>query len=259
MAFSQLGEVRSLLPDGVHMMALTATATKDTQIAVCKKLGMLHPAVISQVPNRPNIMYQVKSEPGSIEEAFEPLVEEIRSNRANCDRIIIYCRTYDTCSMIYMFLKSRLGPDITDPVGAVDLARFQLVDMFCACTTTSVKESILSSFCSSCSKLRVVVATVAFGMGLDCPNVRRVIHWGPAGYIEQYVQETGRAGRDGLDSYAILYFTHLPGIAVEESMKMYTEKCRRRFLLDYFYPDNLDITCSSNCCDIFALSTSRFV
>ena len=51
MAFSQLGEVRSLLPDGVHMMALTATATKDTQIAVCKKL---HPAVISQVPNRPN-------------------------------------------------------------------------------------------------------------------------------------------------------------------------------------------------------------
>ena len=48
MAFTQLGEVRSLLPDGVHMMALTATATKDTQIAVCKKL------VISQVPNRPN-------------------------------------------------------------------------------------------------------------------------------------------------------------------------------------------------------------
>ncbi len=53
------------------------------------------------------------------------------------------------------------------------------------------------------------MATVAFGMGLDCPNVRRIIHWGPSTDVEQYVQETGRAGRDGLPVVAILYLADL--------------------------------------------------
>ena len=70
--------------------------------------------------------------------------------------------------------------------------------MFTACTILSVKDAILESFCKSDGILRVVIVTVAFGMGLDCPNVRRVMHWGPSSDIEQYVQETGRGGRDGL-------------------------------------------------------------
>ena len=124
--------------------------------------------------------------------------------------------------MIYLFLKSRHGAEITEPIGAVDFARFRLVDMFTACTTATVKRTILELFCKSDSNLRIIVATVAFGMGLDCPNVRSVIiHWGPSGDIEQYLQETGRAGRDGLPAEAVLYNVGLHGIAIEESMKVY--------------------------------------
>ena len=91
-------------------------------------------------------------------------------------------------------------------MGAPDLARFRTVDMFCKCTDVSVKESIISSFCDPTSLLRVVMATIAFGMGLDSQCVRQVIHWGPSSQLEDYVQETGRGGRDGGLSLAILYF-----------------------------------------------------
>ena len=98
---------------------------------------------------------------------------------------------------------------------------FRLVDMFTACTRPAVKEKILKSFCELGSILHVVVATVAFGMGLDCPNIRRIIYWGPANDIEQYLQETARAGRDGLPSVATLHTVDLVSHKIEESMKEY--------------------------------------
>ena len=93
---------------------------------------------------------------------------------------------------------------MTEPIGIRDLAKFRLEDMFTACTTASVKERILQSFGSPSSILRVVVATIAFGVGLDCPSVRRDIHWGPSADIEQYLQESGHAGRDGLPQVQLL-------------------------------------------------------
>ncbi len=74
-------------------------------------------------------------------------------------------------------------------------------------------------------------------MGLDCPNVRRVIHWGPSSDLEQYVQETGRAGRDDLPSVAVLYVADMKSHQSEESMKDYyknKDKCRRKLLLGLF-------------------------
>ncbi len=71
--------------------------------------------------------------------------------------------------------------------------------MFLSCTDPVVKEEIIQSFtCTKESRLRIVVATVAFGMGIDCHDVREVIHLGAPNVLESYVQETGRAGRDGL-------------------------------------------------------------
>ena len=67
---------------------------------------------------------------------------------------------------------------MTDPVGSTNLARYRLVDMYTACTTLSVKDSILQSFAKINTKLRVIIATVAYGMVIDCPDVRCVIHWG---------------------------------------------------------------------------------
>ena len=85
------------------------------------------------------------------------------------------------------------------------MARFHLVHMFSACTHPDVKEAIVSGFTIPHSNLRLVVATIAFGIGIDCPNVQRVIRWGPSADAELYLQETGRAVHDMLPPQAILY------------------------------------------------------
>jgi len=85
-----------------------------------------------------------------------------------------------------LYFKSILKVEIRESISARDLAVFRLVDMFIACTRLDIKEAILSAFRSLSGILRNVVATVAFGMGLDCPNVRQIIHWGPSSGIEQY-------------------------------------------------------------------------
>ena len=81
---------------------------------------------------------------------------------------------------------------MTEPIGAPKLARFALCNMFSACTHPDVKDEVLKSFCNPNGILRIVVATIAFGMGLECPNVSRIIHWGPPSDVESYLQETGR-------------------------------------------------------------------
>ena len=88
----------------------------------------------------------------------------------------------------YLFLESRLGKESVEPVGAPDLADFRLIDLFTACTHPLVKEKILKNFRDKAGVRRVVIATVAFGMGLDCPDVQRIIHWGPSGDIKTYVK-----------------------------------------------------------------------
>ena len=75
--------------------------------------------------------------------------------------------------------------------------------MFTSCTE-GVKNQILKSFTSPTSPLRVVIATIAFGMGIDCPDIRQIVHLGPPDDIEGYLQATGRAGRDGKQSEALL-------------------------------------------------------
>ena len=69
-----------------------------------------------------------------------------------------------------------------------------------------VKKSILCSFVQPTHHLRIIIATVAFGMGLDCSNIRRVIHWAPPDDLESYLHETGRAGRDGNPAFAVMYY-----------------------------------------------------
>ena len=180
-------------------MALTATASRKTRQQIICTIGMISPYVVTVSPDRPNISYAVVV-PDSMEETFSHLAEELKTFREKADRTIIFCRTYDDCAHIYMFLKKYLDRQSVQPVGAPDFSRFRLFDMFCSCTQSDVKEAILASFCSVNGTLRVVIATVSFGMGLDCPNVRRVFHWGASPDIELYIQETGRAGRDGLAS-----------------------------------------------------------
>ena len=76
--------------------------------------------------------------------------------------------------------------------------------MFTSCTETGVKNQILQSFTSPNSTLRIVIATIAFGLGVDCPDIRKIIHLGAPEDAESYIQATGRAGRDGKLSVAVL-------------------------------------------------------
>ena len=261
--FSKIGEVRSIIPSRVNVMALTATATKATCKYVCQRLGMSAPVVISKSPNKPNIKLIVCMKEGSIAQMMATLADEIIEKRTTMPRVIIFARTYDACGELFVYFKKRLGKGLTEPVVVPnDLAQFRLVDMFTACTTKDVKDAILRGFCDPHGILRIVIATVAFGMGLDCPNVRRVIHWGPPSDVEEYLQETGRAGRDGESSVAIIYYsnTDFSFASEDNGMKLYCknkEQCRRMFLLkDFDDEDKIEPTGSCSCCDICASKVS---
>ena len=112
-------------------------------------------------------------------------------------RIIIYCRTYDEFTALYHFFKLKLDKYFTHPPGSQDMVENRLVGMYTHCTHSSVKYTILAQFLRV-SPLRVVIATIAFGMSIDCHDVRQTIHWGVSEDVEMYIQESGRAGRDGL-------------------------------------------------------------
>ncbi len=259
--FARLGEVRSLIPPHVNVLALTATATKATRKAVIKRLSMKSPEIISITPDKPNLLYLVREKPEELENAMTSLIEKLRKHELPADhKIIIFCRKYNECSQLYRLFKSQLGSHFTEPIGAPDqLARFRTVDMFCKCTEVGVKESIVSSFCNSASPLRIVIATIAFGMGLDSPCIRQVIHWGPSSQIEDYVQEVGRGGRSGKVSLAVLYFKKADQQNTSKCMMDYcrnTSDCRRKILFEGFDGSNQLTPPSSKCacCDVCSKS-----
>ena len=121
--FSKLGEARSPLPETVHLMALTATATKSPQRDICTKLGMLNPFIFSQSPNKLNIQYSVVKQDESLEETFAPLLDELRTKRERVEKTIIFCHTYDYTGRIYLILQNGMGREFTQPVGAPNLPR----------------------------------------------------------------------------------------------------------------------------------------
>lgn len=258
--FANLQEVSSLLPK-INIMALTATATQETRKSICRSLGLNKYVTISQSPNKPNIFYKVNMAEKEVECAFAPLLGELRLKRISTDRTIVFCRTYDSCFHIYRYFRKNLGAEMTEPKGFIDHCELRLVDMFTACTHPDVKTVLLKQFRNSGSCLRVVIATVAFGMGLDCPNVRRVIHWGAPPDVESYIQETGRAGRDNLMATAELFCLVRDGSAyTDRKMKDYSElekgMCRRMYLMKEFDGYEDISVCKSKCCDLCSSDSS---
>ena len=223
------------MPENVSCMALTATATSSTQKLICKTLGLVMPILVTKSPNRPNIYYSVQVKPKSFEPVFQVLLQELKIKRTMTDRVLMYCRSYDDVGDLYQWFRYHLGKEGYEPIGAYANPSARLVDMFTACTEKAIRNTILTYFANPVSPLRVIIAT-AFGMGLDCPNIRKVIHWNASDDIEMYLQETGRAGRDGLPAFAYLY--HKSKCShTDDNMSLYCSNnniCRRKFMLQFF-------------------------
>ena len=186
----RIGELRSIIPSGIHIMALTATATKTLQLQVAVILGMQNPVIVAVSPCKPNIMYAV-SIFNSIKETFKPILLRLKKEKTKMPRTIIYCRRHEVTADLNLFFRDGLGECFTEPSDAPDHSGFRLVDMFTSCTDNEVKSDIIKSFTSPTSPLRVVCATIAFGLGIDGPYVRQVIHLGIPDDIESYIQESG--------------------------------------------------------------------
>ena len=136
--FTNLGEVTSLIPNHVHVMALTATATERTIARVSAILGLVAPKIITVSPDKSNICYWVKPR-GSMKEMCEPLLHKLRHQRTAMPRVIIYCKKCDDCASIYYFFLSSLKHEFTEPISAPNVSQFRLVDMY---TGVTHKDSI---------------------------------------------------------------------------------------------------------------------
>lgn len=208
---------------------------------------MANPHVIYESPNKNNIAYAVEYMPtmdADLDHYFGWLGEELREKKELCDRTIIYCQTIKQYGLVYATLKGMLGKDIYvdgDPKNV-------LLEMLHSCTPLANKENIVKSFAEERGVIRVLVATIAFGMGINCKAVRRVIHFGPSKNIESYTQETGRAGRDGAQAVAFVLYNGILLNHVEGNIKLYasSRQCRRKTILKHFEEEStplMSFTC----------------
>lgn len=178
------------IPDAVErlrprtLMALTATATPRVQQSIVELLGMKRPEVIAAPPHRPNLLFSVEVLSGT--QKVERLASLVRSlTRPG----IVYCSTVEMVDRLAAALRS-----VRVPMAAYH-GRLPRAE----------KDRAQRRFMNPRRRL-VMIATSAFGMGVDKPNIRYVVHYQTPGSLEQYVQEAGRAGRDGRAAQSILLF-----------------------------------------------------
>ena len=253
--YSRLNELRYLVQKAVTFLALTATATKKTKQQIFDMLELKESVEIIDNPDRPNIWFVVQKMDNGIKIAdhFKFLVDELKQHGRETTRTIIYCQTIKQCALLFNIFRNSLGTDLfcnesNDP-------RMRLCDMMHSSTLETVKNHILDEFSKSEGHLRVLIATIAYGMGVNCKKVQRVIHFGHSKSVEAYMQESGRCGRNGEQSKAVLLYNSITIRTADSDMKEYVHStmCRHQQLLHHFStPVGTKILKGHLCCDICA-------
>ncbi len=248
--YSQLSILKELFPL-TPIIALTATADQLTRKDILEKLRLNKPKTFISSFDRPNIHYRVETKA----DQYEQLIDFVRSWPEQAG--IVYCLSRKSTEEVAAKL-SKLGIKAKPYHANLD---------------KSAKEKNFSDFMDD--KIQVICATIAFGMGIDKPNVRFVAHWNLPKNIESYYQETGRAGRDGLPSEAMLIYNpsdaftlrkfidgdNNPGTNAQLFRAVQHDKldrllefcqtghCRRRILLQYFQEKIASDCNNCDCCD----------
>ncbi len=230
----------------VPMIALTATATPKVQSDIIKNLQMTDAVVFKSSFNRPNLYYEVRSK-GKKGEAIKEIVSFIKARPNKTG--IIYCLSRKRVDEIAGILQANGIKALPYHAGLDAKVRADHQDKFLM------------------EDADVIVATIAFGMGIDKPDVRFVIHYDIPKSIEGYYQETGRGGRDGLEGECILFYNPADIEKLEKFLKdkpvaereigellifeteAFAESaaCRRKFLLHYFGEEFPDKDCGKMC------------
>ncbi|PJZ39981.1 ATP-dependent DNA helicase RecQ [Leptospira kmetyi] len=188
--YRKLYELRDKFPKFVPIIALTATATSRVIQDISDSLGLKEPALVKGSFFRENLNFSIRFPQNETSRESELLKLLIQGNfqKTASGRAIIYCATRQKVESVYEFLKKN-----GFKVGKYHAGR-----------TDSSREKTQDGY--SAGKTNVLVATNAFGMGLDSPDVRLVVHYQSPASLESYYQEAGRAGRDGKSSSCVLFY-----------------------------------------------------